>query len=113
MAFLDDFRDLLDKSGTFEIESTIKNSEGVPTKSWTTEQVVSCGFWTDNSQETNINDKFVDQNIGQIIVDPYDLTFVPTTKHRCSINNTLYYIEGVDDSVNQGEVYFLKYRREK
>lgn len=113
MAFLDDFRDLLNYSATFQVESTTKNSDGVPVKSWATDQVVSAGFWTDNSQQTNINEKFVDQKLGTIVVDPNELTFTPTTKHRCEIDGEYYYIEGVDNSVFQGEVYFLKYRKEK
>lgn len=113
MAFLDSFRDLLNKSALFEIEASIKDPvTGEITKGWTTEQTVSAGFWTDKSIETDINDKFKDDAIGKIVVDPAELTFTPTIKHRATIDSVVYFIEGVDNIADQDEVYLLTYRKE-
>jgi len=112
--FLDCFRDLLNCSAEFFIEVDTKNATtGQVTKTWSSVQTADVGFWVDNSNETNVNDKFVDQATGTIVADPNNLiTFTPTTKHKAVIGGVDYFIIGVDNVAHQDEVYLLKYRKE-
>ena len=110
--FLDSFRDLLTYECEFQVEQNVKNARGEPVKSWVKVQDSLVGIWASNSNETNLNDKFINQFVGMIVADPNELTFIPTNKHRAIIDSVIYYIEGPDDIAFQNEVYLLKYRRE-
>lgn len=83
---------------------------GVDTK--TLLGTVNVGFWVDRSQETNINDKFVNDKTGKIVVNKSDLTFTIDKTSVAVIDSEDYYIEGTDNIGFQNEILLLKYRKE-
>jgi len=92
-----------------KLEITV-DSEGRQTETESTvESDVDVNFWTGSSQETNVNDKFVNQATGQAILPP-DITV--TTKMWMEDSEGKYYITGVDDVAEFGELTLVSWRRE-
>lgn len=114
MSILDYFSDWM-VTATFKEPTTTTNDEGQPSDSWSTVtdgSDIDVALWTDSSRETNVNDRFVDQTTGTALVDPGDISFTPDTRMRMEIDGVDYYIEGVDNVAEFGEMIVLKWRRE-
>lgn len=112
---LEYFEEWTTKTGTFEQYVSTTNAAGQPIETWeavTGGEDVEVNFWTDSSRETNVNDRFVDQATGTLLVDPAQISFKPDTTMRFNVAGKVYYIEGVDDVAAMGDVYVLKWRRE-
>ena len=100
---------------TFEQFVSTTNAAGQPIESWETvtgDENIKVNFWTDASRETNVNDRFVDQVTGTVLIKPNNITFKPDTTMRFSVDGVYYYVEGFDDVAGFGEVYVLSWRRE-
>lgn len=115
MSLLGYFVDWQTKTASFEELSTTTNSAGQPVDTWSVisgAESVPVNFWTDSSRKTDVNDRFVDQATGTVLVDPADIDFEPDTTMRMEIDSKYYYIVGVDDVAGFDEVYVLNWRRE-
>ena len=100
---------------TFEQFVSTTNAAGQPIESWETVsggENIKVNFWTDASRETNVNDRFVDQATGTVLIKPNNITFKPDTTMRFSVEGVYYYVEGFDDVAAFGDVYILSWRRE-
>lgn len=93
-----------------ELTTTVNSSGQVVEGETTIASGLKVNYWTDNSQETNVNDKFVDQATGSMLVK--NSAFTPNTKQWAEIDGKVHYITGVDDVGGLGEFYVLKWRRE-
>ncbi|MDA3939819.1 MAG: hypothetical protein PF693_10980 [Spirochaetia bacterium] len=107
---LEFFTDWQKKTANIKELITTKNDAGQTVES---ETVIASGitinWWIDNSNETNINDKFVDQVKGSALISP---EYTLNTKQWMEIDSVKYYIIGVDDVAGFGEVTLVKWRRE-
>lgn len=113
--FFEDFSDGWTTTAAFykRTSAGVDDDTGIPTpETDTLLGTVSVGFWTSNSQETNVNDKFVNQKIGEMVVNKSELTFTIDTESFAVINGENYYIEGTDNIGLQGEVLLLTWRKE-
>lgn len=109
MGILDYFDDWQVYTGTAYQKQETRDSQGRITTSYTeVEAEVLYAAWVDNSQQTNTDDQFLNQEVGRILIDPADISFTPTVDHK--IDDL--FIEGVDNVAGFGEAYVLKYRRE-
>jgi hypothetical protein len=112
-SILDFFDDYSTESVTFYQPTISKNSAGQPIAGTDTtlQTGVEVHFWIDTSAETNVNDKFVDNIVGSVLVRVSDLTFVPTTKMIFKLDSKTYYIEGVDNIGNEDDFYEIMWRQ--
>ena len=98
------------KTATLKRNTVTVDSSGVPQE---TEQTVASGlrvnFWTDQSVESNVNDKFVDQATGRVIL-PHAVA-VDTTMWL-EIDGEKHYVTGVDDVGGFGDVLVVSWRRQ-
>lgn len=108
--FRDEFKDWQNLTGDFQVSQSTVNSSGQPVENWVTiHSSVSVNFWTDQSRETSINDKFVDQATGSMVVDP---TLGIDTTYRFLVGADEYYITGKDDIGEFEETRLLSWRRQ-
>lgn len=106
------FKDWAKKTADFKELSTTVNSSGQVVESETEIATgLKVNYWTDNSNETNVNDKFVDQATGSILVK-YS-AFTPNTQMWAEIDGKKHYITGVNDIGGLGEFWLLTWRREQ
>ncbi len=110
MGFLDYFTDWAKKTATIKELTTSLNASGQVIESETTivEDLV-INWWTDVSNETNVNDKFVDQATGRALIPP---EYSMNTKMWMEIDSEKYYIIGVDNVAGFGEFTTVDWRRE-
>lgn len=111
---INDFDDWKKETGIVYQLTQIRNAAGQTEDS---ESVVQSGIefwrWTDQSLQTNVSDKFVDRETGNILLDPETTSFTPNV-NMWIINaaGIRYNIEGVDNIGAFTEVYKLSYTRE-
>jgi hypothetical protein len=114
MGILEYFDDWQKHTGIVEVATETKGSAGKTVTTWSQVQTeVPFASWVGTSRQTSENDKFVDQETGDILLDPADISFTPTISHRVTDENgKIYYIEGVDNIAGFDELYKLFYRVE-
>ena len=105
------FDDWAKVTGIFQENTVTTNSAGQVVESWADKgSSLTVQFWTDSSNETNVNDRFVDQKTGRFLVTYSDIDFTPTTQMRFKVSTTYYYITGVDNVANMDEFYVINWR---
>lgn len=112
MSFLDCFAEEMNKTGSLQLEVTNKGATGQTSITWDVVETVTFGFWTDNSIQSNNNDKFVNDKTGTIILDPAKVSILPGIKYKIVYNSEDYFITGNDDIAFMGEVYALNFKKE-
>lgn len=108
---IDYFNDWAKKTGTFQETTITTNAAGQPVISWsavTSGSNLDVQFWTDTSNETDVNDRFVDQKKGKMLLKHGIIT--PTTKMRFYDGTNYYYIIGVDNVADFDEFYVISWR---
>lgn len=110
MSFMSFFEDWEIASISFYSEVETLDSEGQTVKSQSLLGTADCGKWVDTSLETNVNDKFVNSEVGKFALDYPSFTI--TTKSYALIDSVKYYIVGVDDIGSQNDVLLLTYRKD-
>lgn len=103
------FADWQTKTATIKSKTTTVDSAGVPQE---TEAVVKASvkvnYWTNVSRETNVNDKFVDQATGTVLLPP---SITVDTTMWMEIDGVKHYIIGVDPVAGMGEFTVVAWRR--
>lgn len=104
------FQDWTTKSITLKKATTTVDAAGVPVHA---EETVASGlrvnYWTDVSRETNVNDKFVDQATGSVLLPP---KIAVDTTMWFEIGGVKHYVVGVDNVAGMGEFTHVSWRRE-
>ena len=107
---LDEFSDWKTVTGTFYELTTGLDSQGRPTETWVSRYAnESVNFWTDNSLETNANEKFVNNAVGKMLVRA---SLPITNKYKFTVGTVDYFITGYDDIGGFGEMKVLGWKRE-
>lgn len=105
-----EFADWQTKTITIKELTTTVDGDGVPQEG---ESVVASdlkvNYWTDVTRETNQNDRFVDQALGTILLDP---GVSVSTAMWFELDGVKHYITGVDDVAGMGEFTVVSWRRE-
>ena len=102
------FSDWRTKTAIIKSKTTAVNSSGIPENTETVIATTEINYWTDNSNESNVNDKFVDQAVGRGILPP---GIIVNTTMLMEIDGVDHYITGVDDVAGLGEITVVKWRR--
>lgn len=113
MGILDAFGDWQVVSAQYKQVQTTKDSAGqVTTALVDVGTPFDCWKWIDSSNEIDLNNAFVGDEIGTIVIEP---STAPTTPKRGDVivaDGSEYKIIGVDDSILElEEVILIKYRR--
>jgi len=88
--------------------TSVNPNTGIPEETEATVATVDINYWTDNSNESNVNDKFVNQAVGRAILPP---GIIVKTTMLMEIDGVDHYITGVDDVAGLGEITVVKWRR--
>lgn len=76
-------------------------------------QPFKCWKWIDSTNEVDLNNAFVGDEVGTILIDPSTAPTSPLRGDTLTIEGVDYKIIGVDNSIaDLAEVVQLKYRRE-
>lgn len=111
--FLNYFDDWKTTTITVEEQTTTQNAAGVPETEWSSvAEDIEVQFWTESTQETNVNDKFVDQRTGYFLLNPKSIDFTPDNTMRFKIGSEIYYISGVDNIAHFNDVITVAWRKE-
>ena len=102
------FSDWRTKTAIIKSKTTAVNSSGIPENTETVIATTEINYWTDNSNESNVNDKFVNQAVGRAILPP---GIIVKTTMLMEIDGVDHYITGVDDVAGLGEITVVKWRR--
>ena len=102
------FADWRTKIAIIKSKTTAVNSSGIPENTETVIATTEINYWTDNSNESNVNDKFVNQAVGRAILPP---GIIVKTTMLMEIDGVDHYITGVDDVAGLGEITVVKWRR--
>lgn len=110
MAFMEFFEDWEIKTVSFYKEVETLDSNGQTVKTPSLVGTSDCGTWVDTSIETNVNDKFVNSEVGRFALDYPSFTI--DTNTYALISSVKYYIIGVDNIASQNDVLLLTYRKD-
>lgn len=111
---LEYFEDWQKKTVTFQGPVTTVDSSGIPVTTFgNLQENVAVNWWIDTSQVTNKNDKFVNDVVGKILVNPDTLTIDLSTAQQFTDSTYTYYITGYDDIANFEDVCVISWRRER
>jgi hypothetical protein len=100
-------------TASIEEQSASQNAAGQTTISWddvVDDETYTVNWWTDTSNETSTNDRFVDQKKGKALIKYDDLSFTPTTDMRFKVESDYYYIIGVDNVAELNDFYVISWR---
>lgn len=94
-----------------QLQTTVDSSTGQPIESETTvASGVKINYWTDSTNVSNVNDKFVNQVVGRALLPP--ALSIDTTMWL-EIDGVKHYVVGVDDVAGFGDVLSISWRREQ
>lgn len=92
-------------------ETTVDSDTGQPIESEVTvKSGVKINYWTDRSNVSNVNDKFVNQVVGRALLPPK--LSIDTTMWL-EIDGVKHYVVGVDDIAGFNDVLSISWRREQ
>lgn len=110
---LDDFADWLTLTGDVYEKTTTQNAAGQTVEvNNLLQSGLTVNFWIDTSKETSQSDKFVNKEVGTILLDPQEVTFTPDTTQYFLVGAIVYLFQGVDNIAEFGEVYKITYTRD-
>jgi len=109
--FLAPFDDVAKKTVTIQEKVAGVDSNGIPTETFNDLKTVSLLWWTDESRVTSENDRFVDKARGRAILDVAE-GITPDTTMRMTAGSEIYFVSGVDQVLELGEIYVITWTRD-
>lgn len=115
MGFTNSFKRYMKFNVQFsKLTETKDPTSGTTTKSFTNVgDPVKAGYWIDSVVVTDVNDKFVDDEVGTIVIDPNKFKPEANAVYRVTKtdDSTINDVVGFDDLGNMGQVLLVKYRK--